>query len=147
MPVLYFAYGSNMDVEQMRTRGAEFTARRRAILRDYVLKFNKISTAKKARKGEGKANVAPDAHGIVEGALYTISEEGLKQLDEKEVGYYRTKVHMELSDETLEESWIYVAQAEKVRGGLKPTKKYLDHCLAGRDLLSDEYYRTLEETE
>ncbi len=63
MTVRYFAYGSNMDIQQMRERGARFTDRRRAVLKGYVLKFNKKASGANAKKGEGKGNVEPDPEG------------------------------------------------------------------------------------
>jgi len=46
-----------MDQERMRERGAPFTARRWALLRDYSLRFNKLATGENARDGEGKGRL------------------------------------------------------------------------------------------
>src|SRR2546427_10131784 len=83
--VYYFAYGSNMDAEQMRARKADFTERSRAILKGFVLKFDKIAAGPDAKKGEGKGNVASVGGGLVEGALYAMTA-GLESLDSHE-GY------------------------------------------------------------
>lgn len=147
MGVLYFAYGSNVDAKQMRTRGAEFSERKRAILRDYTLKFNKKATGFRAKEGEGKGNVATSPQGSVEGALYTISQDGLKRLDEKEIGYYRVEVLAEIDEGTKVRAWTYFAEHDKTAEGLKPTREYLGHYLKGKDLFSEEYFRKLESTE
>src|SRR2546426_12322578 len=107
--VYYFAYGSNMDAEQMRTRGADFTERSRAILKGFVLKFNKIAAGMNAKKGEGKGNVASMADGLVEGALYAMTE-GLKSLDSNEgypSHYDRRVLNVQRDDRTEVDAWVY----------------------------------------
>lgn len=42
---------------------------------------------------------------------------------------------------------IYVANPDKVRNGLKPTREYLNHFLVGADYLSEEYVRCLRTME
>ena len=37
------------------------------------------------------------------------------------------------------EAMAYIAQPNKIRSGLKPCKKYLNHLLNGCDLLSKKY--------
>ena len=143
----YFAYGSNMDPDQMRVRGAPFTDRMFAVLRGYALKFNKKTTAKGAKPGEGKGNVVCDPKGQAEGALYEITSEGLKKLDMREKGYYRVELWVELKDGSGQKAWVYIAEPEKVQDGLKPSCEYLHHYLRGRDLLSQKYYEWLEDTE
>lgn len=44
------------------------------------------------------------------------------------------------------EAETFVAEPEWVKEGLKPDKEYLNHLLAGRDLLSREYYEQLAGT-
>ena len=132
-----------MDAEQMRKRGAPFTDRSWALLRGYLLKFNKRATATEAKRGEGKGNVVCDPKAKVEGALYEISEAGLLKLDDREKGYYRVELWVEGKDGTGREAWVYIAHPDMVREGLKPTCEYLHRYLAGRDLLSEEYCEML----
>lgn len=148
----YFAYGSNMDAQRMRKRGAPFTERKRAVLKGYALKFNKIATGPKAKKGEGKGNIVPDPLGVenVEGALYAITKAGLDELDRKEgypKHYNRKELESNLDDCTKEKAWVYIAQSNMIADGLKPTREYLAHYLKGKDLLSPEYYCMLENVE
>ena len=79
----YFAYGSNMNPERMKERGAHFTSIDSYKLRGYSLKFNKISFEKPCT---GCANIVPDEMGVVEGVLYKITVQGLYNLDKFE-GY------------------------------------------------------------
>ncbi len=142
----YFAYGSNMDVQQMIEREVRFTERKRAVLEGYVLKFNKIAAGKKAKEGEGKGNVVFDPHGITEGASYEITDAGLRNLDEREKGYDRIERGVKLDGDEVK-AWVYIAQPDEVRQGLRPTREYLAHYLKGMDLLSSKYYHMLENIE
>jgi gamma-glutamylcyclotransferase len=145
--VLYFAYGSNMDPERLRQRGVTPQSRRHALLDGFALQFNK-STSKNA--GEGKANIAPEAGGRVEGIVYGVIEKEMKRIDDKEGvrsgDYLRAAVSVGLDDGSRVDALAYVAQPSRVRAGLKPTKDYLSHLLAGADLLSREYVERLRMT-
>ena len=105
---------------------------------------------KKAKPGEGKGNVVPDSHTIVEGVLYDITQSVLDRLDEKEgypKHYDRKEMYVYLDDGTKVKAWVHIAQPSMVEDGLKPTKEYLSHYLKGKDLLSPTYYQWLEKVE
>lgn len=143
----YFAYGSNMDAERMRKRGVNFSQRIHAILKGYSLRFNKMTSR---NLKEGYANIIPDKKGIVEGVLYNISDSDLSKLDEYEGypnHYDRIKVKVQLDDGEEVETVTYIAQSNKVREGLKPSRAYLNYLLAAKDILSESYYRILESWE
>ncbi len=140
----YFAYGSNMDQKRMRDRGVEFTSRERAILKGWRLVFNKVANR---NPKEGYANIVEDKDGVVEGILYEISEEGMGRLDDCEGHpdhYYREKVTVILDNGEEVKAITYIAQPKMERGGLKPTREYLNHLLAGCDLLSGGYCEMLK---
>ncbi|MGD0645872.1 MAG: gamma-glutamylcyclotransferase family protein [Candidatus Bathyarchaeia archaeon] len=148
----YLAYGSNMDPKRMLIRGAPFTSRIHATLVGYSLKFNKTAASARAKKGEGKGNIKFDPTGIskVEGALYTIMEDGLNRLDQNEgypEHYDRKEMDIYLDDGSKVKAWVYIAQPNMVAEGLKPTKEYLSHYLKGKDLLSSSYFQLLLKTE
>src|SRR2546421_107682 len=108
-----------------------------------VLKFNKTS----ASGGEGYANIDPNKGGNVEGALYTIPDSDIIKLDRFEgypLHYDRVLMQVQLEGDQVVEATVYVAQPSKVKEGLRPTRKYINHLLAGRDILSPSYYRKLE---
>jgi len=149
----YFAYGSNMNPERMKERGADFKSIKRAVLKGYKLVFNKRSR----RYGESAcANIEPDENSVVEGVLYELKEPevALKQLDFYEgypTNYDRIKVVVETDEGEKIEAFTYVAQPEYIDNTLKPSKKYLAHFLKACELglLSPHYcekIKKLEET-
>jgi len=140
----YFAYGSNMDPERMRERSISFSQRIRAVLKGYRLEFNKVASR---NPQEGYANVVKFENGIVEGVLYEIPDSDLSKLDRFEGypnHYNRVKVKVKLNDGQEVEAVAYIAQPNKMRDGLKPSRDYLDHLLAAKDILSESYRRKLE---
>lgn len=146
----YFAYGSNMDPERMKSRKVPFTARKWAILRGYSLTFDKKAMA---GEGIGYGNIVKCEHfrdSSVEGILYEIDEPGLWRLDNCEGyphHYDRKELKVELTDGTNASAWTYTARPEKVSKGLEPTREYLSHYLKGSDLLSREYVEMLSSVE
>jgi cation transport regulator ChaC len=141
--VYYFAYGSNMNPERMKERGAYFTRRHKHSLRGYSLKFNKTSVKKPEI---GCANIVPDDRGIVEGVVYRITVQGLYNLDKFEgypVHYDRITLVIDIagSQETVK---TYIAMPGKTKEGLRPAKSYMEHLLKAKYYLSEEYYEFLE---
>lgn len=146
--IWYFAYGSNMDEERMRKRVGTWSARVPGVLAGWRLAFNKQADNK---PGEGYANIVPSSDRTVEGVLYAVDEEALVVLDRYEGvpwHYRRERLAVERKDtgETVE-AVVYVACPERVREGLRPSREYLHHLLAGRDCLSAEYVQCLERVE
>ncbi len=80
---LYFAYGSNLDAEQMRERCPGSTLRFRARLPDHRLDFTHYST----RWSGGAADVVPEPESEVWGVVYERVDFAL--LDRFERGYDR----------------------------------------------------------
>lgn len=143
----YFAYGSNMNPERMRERGVNFSNREHAILEEWRLEFNKIASR---NSKEGYANIVEDEKSVVEGILYTIQDSDIEKLDRYEGypdHYNRIKVRVKLDDGREIETITYIAKPDKVREGLKPSKKYLNHLLKGCDLLSEKYCEWLKSQE
>ncbi len=138
----YFAYGSNMSQQRMKERGLAPISRESAKLAGYELVFNK-----KAWKGDwGYANIQPKLNSVVEGALYQFPEEDLALLDKVEgfpKHYYRLKLVVTVGSTAWIQAITYVAAPSKIMEGLQPTEEYLQHLLAGRDLLTDAYYQQL----
>jgi len=140
----YFAYGSNMNPDLMRKREISFTMRKRAVLINYRLEFNKVATQ---NPEEGFANIVPDKNGITEGILYEISNSDLTKLDGYEGypdHYKRITAVVQLNNEQKIEAVTYVANSDKVREGLRPSREYLNHLLKGCDVLSEEYCQRLK---
>ncbi len=140
----YFAYGSNMNPRKMYELGIKFTERIHATLRGYTLKFNKASSL---NPEEGFANIIPDEKGSVEGVLYEISDFDLLKLDEYEghpQHYRRITVKVETEEGELFDAVTYIASPDKIKNGLKPSKKYLKNLIVARDILPESYVRRLE---
>ena len=95
--VWYFAYGSNLNVDQMRKRVGEWRLSKRAVARNYRLVFNHFSknwqgyTANLQRTDKFEDTV----HGVV----YHISDEQLRTLIRIEgEGATQIDIHVELED-------------------------------------------------
>ena len=143
----YFAYGANMSgdvlARRMRRDSATFQ-RRRAVLADHRLVFDKVSSTDPA---VGYANVLPAAGHRVEGILNEFDDRGLAQLDAIElVPHHYRRMQMMVRDESngrMVSAHIYIANAPWVRQGLRPLRSYLEIMLAGGDLLSPDYVTAL----
>ncbi len=150
--VWYFAYGSNMDPARLKERctdkGAPILERVAGHLAGWRLAFNK---QRLRRPGEGVANVVEDPAGLVEGTLNRMPPAGLDLLDIDEgvsLGQYRRHsvrvIRVDMG--VLVDAVMYVALPTVVATGLRPPRWYLDHLLAGRDMLSSHYHATLTVT-
>lgn len=147
MKIFYFAYGSNMNPQRMIVREAFFTERIGAKLPDYKLVFN---FRRSRSPGESAANIVPDQGNYVEGALYLTNEEAISKLDGYEGypdHYRREEVIVITKDGCKIKAIVYIANDDKTADGLKPSREYLGHLLAGQDLLSEDYFHSLEKTE
>lgn len=153
MVACYFAYGSNMNPDRVRTRGIEFRRAAGARLDGYALTFDKSS---RHHAGAGHANIVPAPGRWVEGVLYWLAEaQEIGKMDRFEatpVNYSRDVVLVRATDGAGGAdgpppgiaTWTYFANPAVRRPGLKPPRSYLDHLLAGRAFLSTEYVRMLE---
>ena len=85
----------------------------------------------------------------MEGILYEIEESDLSKLDRWE-GYpshhRRARIYVRLDNGEEVEAITYIAQLEKVKSGLRPSKEYVSHLLRGCDLLSQKYCEKLKRT-
>lgn len=138
----YFAYGSNMNPVRMRDRGIKFTQRLPATLHNARLNFDKRA----AMPGEGYASIVSDIDSDVEGALYRFNEKYIKILDRFEAYPYHYEkwiVEVETQGKKIK-AITYIANPEQTDNNLLPSRDYLKHLLAGKDLLSDEYYSKLK---
>ncbi len=82
MSFLYFAYGSNLWVPQMRSRCPSATPTGTAVLGGWSMVCDKPS-----RDGSAKFNIRRNPGGTVPGVLYEIEDEERHQLDEVEHRY------------------------------------------------------------
>lgn len=147
----YFAYGSNMDParlvdERLKPKGIVMGQRVGGRLDGWRLVFNK-----QARKpvGSAAANIVPMTEGAVYGTLNALPETGFDALDHWEgvaTGHYERRTVSVVRTDTgvTVEAVTYVALL--TGHGLRPTREYLGHLLAGRDLLPADYCEWLKAT-
>lgn len=147
-----FAYGSNMDPVRLKQRctdkGVPILERIAGHLSGWRLVFNK---RRRDHPGQGVANVIEDRSGLVEGTLNRMPPAGLDLLDVDEgVGtgqYQRRNVQVVRVDSGVAVSAVmYVALPAVVATDLRPPRWYLEHLLAGGDLLSRRYCASLSAT-
>jgi gamma-glutamylcyclotransferase (GGCT)/AIG2-like uncharacterized protein YtfP len=153
--MLYFAYGSNLDWNQMRERcpSARFVCR--AKLGDHRLAF----TRKSKCRGCGVADVLPaDGHDVW-GVVYQLDERDIGQLDKsegfrpgrplKENAYFRTECHV-LNEGDKEKPLLvttYIANKEK--NPPLPNSEYKGLIVEGAKYwhLPEDYIKQLEQIE
>lgn len=144
---LYFAYGSNMSLRQMKERAGKDYSPVRGILKGYALVFNKVNIA---ISGAGFANVEPKENSQVEGLVYELNKEELEIIDKyegvKSGHYYRAELNIEFQSGETKKCAVYLACPGKIRNGLKPSRKYLETILEAKDYLSPEYFQKLSKT-
>jgi cation transport regulator ChaC len=123
----YFAYGSNMNRAQMRSRAGNIIEEHTAQLPNYELRFNK-----KVRGGTAGANVQPLQGKTVYGVVYKIEETAFRSLDRYEgvpEHYRRIEVRVTPQDGQPVSAQVYIAT--KVEKGLRPAGHYLQAILEG----------------
>lgn len=143
MSTIYFAYGSNMDFNRLRDRKISFEFLGKAILHDYVLRFNKIASQK---DGIGYANIVYQENEIVEGLLFKV--ENIEKLDKYEGypnHYIKCILAVLLKDEPIE-AIVYVAHSNRTADNLKPEREYLNRILTAKEYLSESYFYNLRST-
>jgi cation transport regulator ChaC len=147
----YFAYGSNMNAvrlfeERLKPEGVARGERVAGRLDGWRLAFNKRA---RAPAGAGARNIVPAEGESVHGTLNLLPAKGFEILDRYEGvagGHYERRLVPVARADTGEtvEAVTYVALL--VGEELRPTRDYLGHLLAGRDLLPDDYCAWLGKT-
>ncbi|HTB35675.1 MAG TPA: gamma-glutamylcyclotransferase [Reyranella sp.] len=140
----YFAYGSNMNAvrlfeERLKPEGVARGERVAGRLDGWRLAFNKRA---RTPPGAGAGNIVPATGASVHGTLNLLPPKGFEILDRYEGvagGHYERRLVPVVRAYTgaAIEAVTYVALL--VGDELRPTRDYLGHLLAGRDLLPDDY--------
>ena len=131
---------------RLARKGVAMGARVGGRLDGWELAFNKIA---RAPKGAGAGNIVIAPGKLVYGTLNELPDAGFDVLDVWEGvagGHYERRVIPIVRSDTGEtvEAIAYVALM--VSEGLRPTREYLDHLLAGQDLLPADYWAWLKVT-
>ena len=152
--MFYFAYGSNLDWEQMKERCPSTSFYCRASLSNYRIDFTRESSKREC----GVADIVKDNNYKVYGVVYRINEEDLGRLDEDEgyvpqrdINCYK-RIEIIVFKEDNKEKPIIAYTYEVVKkefGKYKPNKKYMNFILTGAKYwkLPKEYIKFLENIE
>jgi gamma-glutamylcyclotransferase (GGCT)/AIG2-like uncharacterized protein YtfP len=125
----YFAYGSNLDVDQKQRRIGRIRQALRCRLPGYRLAFNK-----RGQKGQPFANIVPDDNAEVWGVVYLCNPNAMQDMDGDEGvagGHYKHVVVRVVNDLDEElEAITYIAVDEFVCEPGRPSDEYLrKNCL------------------
>jgi len=105
-PVKYFAYGSNMDSNQMRQRCRTVEVLGAGVLRDYRLAFTVYSSG----WGAGTADIVYEPGQEVWGVAYVVDIQDLDRLDDYEGcpdHYRRVQLAVEVDGTEHPDVWVY----------------------------------------
>ncbi len=135
----YFAYGSNMAAPVMERACAAHRFIGAARLPDFQLLFARRSV----RTGTGVADIVPEPHGEVWGALYELERDQLGELDAKEgrgSWYEHHNVMVHTSDGASHTAMAYtVIKKEPIE--IRPSLAYVQGLIDGaRERLLPAHY-------
>jgi cation transport regulator ChaC len=126
----YFAYGSNLNLDQKEKRTGPFRSAITCMLQGYRFAFNKDDKA-----GGAYANLVPDDRARVYGVAYLCSREAFEKMDVNEGVHSRHYEHLQVrvegESEQVLEAIAYVACPEITCEERKPRVSYLDRILNG----------------
>lgn len=102
--MFYFAYASNLNRQQMKTRCPDARPAFVATLPNYKLVFAGWSRELRG----GKATILSSRGDKVRGGLYEVSEACLRRLDKYEVGYSRMNINVFDEDGVARQAVTYI---------------------------------------
>jgi len=143
--ILYFAYGSNLDLKRIKQRMGKIPPFQRARLPGYRLAFNK-----RASGGGVYANIVREAREEVWGVIYQCTHQEIEVLDRYEGvagGHYRQVcVDVELENSEVVGAITYVAGDAFVCPEGRPSQEYLRHIVDGarKHGLPEQYVKSIE---
>lgn len=143
--VFYFAYGSNLDVEQKEFRTGPIRESLRCRLRGFRFAFTK-----QGEDDQVFANIVPDEAAVVWGVVYRCTPDTLNRMDRYEgVGgghYVRSEVRV-LCDSGEEVNAVtYVAGSKFLCTGRYPRPEYVHRVINGarHHRLPEDYVREIQ---
>ncbi len=132
-----FGYGSLMNPRSMQKTLPDKTAKQRVGLIGYQRKFNF------AAEGHLFLNIVPRDGFVVKGVLVSVTNEELKRLKRREVGYDCVEVSDKVVSLVKGHVFSFIAP-DKNFPNLKILRSYLNTCLGG--LPREERTKWIEET-
>jgi gamma-glutamylcyclotransferase (GGCT)/AIG2-like uncharacterized protein YtfP len=142
---LYFAYGSNMNADQMAERCPESEFVGKACLEGYRLDFTTYSRS----RGGGAADVLVDPTAEVWGLVFDLSDNDLQRLDRKEgTDYRRCQREVVTSANVTLIAWVYEV-ITKSDSFVPPTAAYMKLLIdaAVKHAFPDAYIQMLGNVE
>ena len=146
--IRYFAYGSNMDPDQMGERCPSARLVGPARLIDFRLAFTRESEV--TYPGSGVADVLASPGCVVWGAIYSVDEAGLGALDRLEgngIAYARKQVEVvdEKGDTVPAVTYVVIRKSDRE---FRPTAEYMSRVISGARAcgLGRDYVELLEST-
>lgn len=142
---LYFAYGSNMSQEQLKSRCPDAQCEGAAKLPGYALEFPRGSK----KRGCGVASLTEAPGSVVYGVLYKLTENDFKQLDRAEGvavnAYTRRTIEVEGPNAQRQSAQTYIANP--VESPPLPSREYIDLLIHGaiEHSLPPEYINSLRQ--
>jgi gamma-glutamylcyclotransferase len=115
----YFAYASNLNKKQMKERCPDGKPLFTAVLPNYKLVFGGWSLQWRG----GKANIRIFRGEKVLGAIYEVTEQCQRRLDNFESGYKRIRVNVFDEDGTPAEAETYIITGQNEE--TSPSREYL----------------------
>lgn len=123
--MFYLAYGSNLNVEQMRYRCPDATIVGTAVIKDYRLMFKGSQTG-------AYLTIEPEVGCSVPVAVWKVSERDIASLDRYEgypTFYYKKTMNVYCSDGHRHKSFVYIMHEDRVLG--IPSEYYVRTCIDG----------------
>jgi len=144
----WFAYDEMMNPEVIKQSGLEYEAAFSVSLSAYKLVFNKIPLDNGGKENLGLANIEPIPGnlGMMEGVLYEMLEENLPKLDalyHHPEEYQRKKMRFTKHDFNFVNGVVYIAQKDRTKKGLLPSKDMLKAYKGCRKILTKLYLSKL----
>ena len=144
----WFAYDEMMNPEVIKKTDLTYEAAFSVSLSAYKLVFNKIPPDNGGKEKLGHANIAPtkDNLGMMEGVLYEMLEENVPKLDAlygHPDEYQRRKMRFTKHDFTFVDGIVYIAQKDRTKSGLLPSKDMLKIYRGCRKILTKLYLSRL----
>ena len=146
--ISWFAYDEMMNPEIIKQAGLEYETAFSVSLSAYRLVFNKIPLDNGGKENLGLPNIVPtmDNLGMMEGVLYEMLEENLPKLDalyHHPDEYQRKKMRFTKHDFTFVNGIVYIAQKNRTKSGLMPSKDMLKAYKGCRKILTKLYLSKL----
>jgi hypothetical protein len=133
-----------MNVARMTGRDMSFTSVVAGSIQGFGLRFNKRS---RRDNNLACANIVYSPSERLEGLLYKL--DGVDEITKLDVHEgsprrYSREVFAVDTFNGVEYAWIYVANPAVIDNQIKPARWYVEHLLAGREYLSDEYWHGID---